>query len=87
MGFEVALDACDLAIAGGTRRKAVERRTIAACSVIMARATAVPQESQERCQSSGYLGNPFVYDRARDTAILIEQGIFEYLEVWEWPAQ
>jgi hypothetical protein len=53
----------------------------------MARATAVPQEPQERCQSSGYLGNPFVYDRARDTAILIEQGIFEYLEVWEWPAQ
>jgi hypothetical protein len=32
-------------------------------------------------------GNPFVYDRARDSAILIEQGIFEYLEVWEWPAQ
>jgi len=53
----------------------------------MACATAVPQEPQERCQSSGCLGNPFVYDRARDTAILIEQGIFEYLEVCEWPAQ
>jgi hypothetical protein len=46
-----------------------------------------PSDAPGEQPRSGYLGNALVYDRARDTAILIEQGIFEYLEVWEWPAQ
>jgi hypothetical protein len=36
---------------------------------------------------SGSSGNALLTDRARDAAILIEEGIFEYLEVWEWLAQ